>query len=485
MRICLIGLVALGLAACGPGDSQTGESGERERIRSAPNILILVADDVGVEQFSSFGIGSAPAMTPNLYALAARGLQFSTVWSQPLCTPTRATLLTGRYGFRTGVGFAARGAGVKGPYPEGPDSLAFAPIETRESPDDYLPYFAQYKPADKDSLSYGLRNKEMALPQLLREIAGYATAAIGKWHLADTRNGWLEHPGHVGFEHFSVNMLNAPESYFSWWENVNGALEHRTGYTPQRKIDDAIAWLEERDDRPWLLWMGFNLAHYPHHVPDSEQRATSTATTVDARTALDLMIARLDHEIGRLLGTIDHGTLQNTIVLFLGDNGTTGNSIDPPFHPDRAKFTIYEGGLRVPLIIAGPGVPIGATSDALVNTTDVFATILDLAGVSLPENLTYDSESLSPYFADPARESIRTFLYADVFNSEYGVREGAFAVRDRDFKLINKRDGRELYDLGRDPYESTDLLIDGISEQEQAVIDGLDEILNFLHASEE
>ncbi|MDE0129120.1 MAG: sulfatase-like hydrolase/transferase [Gammaproteobacteria bacterium] len=486
MRAHLPWLAALTLLACDSGDSRSGNSEIPEEQRSAPNILLLIADDVGVEQFASFGLGFEPAATPNLDLLAARGMQFSTVWSQPLCSPTRATLLTGRYGFRTGVGFPVLGEGVNGSYPvERPEPLSGAPVEAREVPSDFLPYLLQYKPADKDFISYGLRPDEVALPSLLRETAGYATAAIGKWHLADTRNGWLEHPGNVGFEHYSVNMLNAPESFFSWRENVNGVLEHRTGYTAQRKIDDALEWLEERDERPWLLWMAFNLGHYPLHVPELEGGDTSNVSPENRHAALDSMIARLDQEIGRLLNAMGDATLENTVVVFLGDNGTTGNVIDPPFDADRAKFTVYEGGLRVPLIIAGPGVPQGVTSDALVNTTDIFATILDLAGASLPADLKHDSKSLLPYFANTTRESIRTYLYADVFNSEYGLTEGAFAVRDSEFKLIHKRDGRELYNLGRDPYESTDLLIDGISEQEQAAIDRLDEILNSLHGSEE
>lgn len=485
MRAYLICLTTLGLLACDQGNPTVGNAEILQQEREPPNILLLIADDVGAEQFTGFGIGSNPAATPNLDSLAARGMRFSTVWSQPLCSPTRATLLTGRYGFRTGVGFAVTGEGVNGPYPEQPELPSGAPFEKNELPSEYLPYFGQYKPKDKPRRSYGLRSDELALPRLLEETAGFATAAIGKWHLADTRNGWLEHPGNVGFQHYSVNMLNAPESFFSWWENVNGELEHRTGYTPQRKINDAIEWLEGRGDRPWFLWMGFNLAHYPHHVPALEGIDTSNANAEDARATLDLMIARLDQEIGRLLSALGNETLERTIVVFLGDNGTTGNSIDPPFHTDRAKFTLYEGGLRVPLIIAGPGVPAGSSSDALVNTTDLFATILDLAGVSIPDHLIHDSRSLLPYFADPARESVRNFLYADGFNSEYGLAEGASAVRDGQFKLISRRDGRELYNLASDPYESTDLLSDGISTQERAAINRLDKILKSLHKSEE
>ena len=478
-------LLAFGLVACDSSDTPSSAPATPEPSGTAPNILVLVADDAGVEQFASFNIGTAPAPTPNLDALAARGMQFSTVWAQPLCSPTRATLLTGRYAFRTGVGWATLGAGVDAEYPEAPEPFADALPEILEDLSTVRGISNEVRPVDAPPASYGLRRDEIALPQLLRETADYATAAIGKWHLGDSRNGWLEHPGNAGFEHYSVNMRNQPESFFSWWENVNGALEHRTGYTPQRKVDDAIAWLQDRDDRPWFLWMAFNLPHYPQHLPEVNGIETPGDAAADQRATLDAMIARLDQEIGRLLAAIDEDVLENTIVVFVGDNGTTGKSVDPPFHPDRAKFTLYEGGVRVPLIFAGPSIPAGASSGVLVNTTDVFATIAELAGASLPADRMLDSVSLVPYFANPARDSIRTYQFAESFHSEYGAITGSYAVGDGEFKLISKRAGLELYDLGADLSESRNLLADGISASEQAAVEKLEEIAETLRRSGE
>lgn len=500
MRTYIPWLLLISLVACDTSDT-TDTSTATSSVPaasvtgpSAPNILVLIADDVGVEQIASFDIGTAPAITPNLDSLAARGMQFSRVWSQPLCSPTRATLLTGRYGFRNQVGLTPMAPGVQGPYPvtrgagsRPPERRAGAPYEFPEVPIDAMRYLNQYRPEGTVPHSFGLPQNEIALPQLLR-ASGYATAVFGKWHLGDTRNGWLEHPGAVGFEHYSVNMHKAPEGYFRWWENVNGTLEERTGYTPQRKIDDAIDWLDGRDggdDRPWFLWMAFNLAHYPHHVPEVQGIDTSGVSAEDPHAALDVMIARLDEEIGRLLGAIGDEALENTIVVFMGDNGTTGNSIDPLFHPDRAKFTLYEGGLRVPLIFAGPGVPAGESSDVLVNTTDFFATITQLAGAALPQDTALDSVSLLPYFANPSSNSIRTYLYSDAWYTEYGLKEGAFAVRDAEFKLVSRRQGPELYDVGIDPYENSNLLADGISASERAAMDRLEDIAEALHRSGE
>ena len=476
-------LLVVALFACDFCVAQLGPAENSEVDADRPNILLLIADDAGVEQFASFGIGSAPAPTPHLDELAAGGMQFSNVWAQPMCSPTRATLLAGRYAFRTGVGYATAGVGVGGDYPGRPESLAGALPELQENLGPVRAISARIRPVDTPAASYGLRRDEIALPRVLRETAGYATAAIGKWHLADTRNGWLEHPGNVGFEHYSVTMRNQPESYFSWWENVNGAMEHRTGYTPQRKVDDAIAWLAEQEDRSWFLLLAFSLPHYPQHLPAVNGADTPGKAAADQRATLDVMLARLDEEIGRLLASIGQDVLDDTIIVFVGDNGTTGESIDPPFHPDRGKFTLYEGGLRVPLIFAGPGLPSGVSSDALVNTTDVYATIIELAGASLPDERPMDSVSLMPYFASPETNSIRSYQFAEYFHSEYGASSGWYAAGDGNFKLINMRDRRELYDLRVDLSESNDLLADGISVAEQEIVDRLEAIVEDLRGS--
>lgn len=447
-----------------------------------PNILLLIGDDIGVEQIPVFGIGSAPAATPTLDALAARGMRFSRVWSQAMCSPTRATILSGRYGFRTGVGSGVVGQGIVGPYPAAPRIGSGALPEVVEEFADARPFLFRYAgDPNAPRASRGLPPDERGLPALLKAApVPYSTAVFGKWHLGDLANGWLEHPGRVGFDHYSVLMMNAPGSYFAWRENVNGELEARRGYTPSRKVDDAIDWIAAQQQRPWFVWLAFNLAHYPHHVPDVGHVDTAGVEPSDPHAALDVMIARLDEEIGRLLANIDAATLENTVIIFVGDNGTTGNSIDPPFHPERAKFTVYEGGVRVPLIIAGPGVPRGRASDALVNTTDLYATIAELAGARVPSDLPVDSISLLPYFEDPDRPSLRQWLYADQFYSAQGVETGGYAIRDDRYKLIELKNRPELYDLESDLGESNDLLEDGIAADEQATVDRLRSIVDAL-----
>ena len=489
-----IGLVSTLLSCAGQDQSEETEENISINLsveNSTPNILFIIADDLGVEQLASFGIGSQPASTPNLDRLAQAGMSFSNVWSQPICSPTRATLLTGRYGFRTGVGTATPER-IGGEYPElarveggGPDISSFTGLSNKplEVYEDLAPVFREFRryfasddnPADGPfPTGTGLHNDELALPEILRSSDSvYDTAAIGKWHLGENRNGWLQHPSNVGFDYYSVNMLNQPESYFGWFENVNGIIEQRTGYTPEQKVDDAINWLSVQGDDPWFLWLAFNLPHYPHHIPEVEGLDTNSLEPADHRSALDVMTARMDQEIGRLFEAIGEEELDNTIIIVIGDNGTTGEANDPPFHPDRGKFTLYEGGIRVPLIIAGPGIPVGEQSAVMVNSTDLFTTLIELTGSEVPEGLVHDSVSLTPYFDNPAADSIREYMYADAFYEGSGIEEGAFAIRDGSYKLIRWHDHQELYDLEVDPYENSNLLMGGDSEAEISIIEEL------------
>ncbi|MDG2089747.1 MAG: sulfatase-like hydrolase/transferase [Gammaproteobacteria bacterium] len=498
-RFAIVVVITSLLWGCDSQDQNLGlnadeeSSSEVSNQNAAPNILVIIADDLGVEQLAAFGIGTQPASTPNLDRLAQQGMSFSNVWAQPICSPTRATLLTGRYGFRTGIG-SATPERVAGEYPEinrsdsDEPELSFfegatdKPVEIYE---DLGPVFQTFRSFYiNDGLlngppfpsAYGLKLNELGLPALLKNSnSEYSTAALGKWHLGDNRNGWLQHPSNVGFDYFSINMLNQPESYFTWFENVNGLIEKRTGYTPEQKVDDAISWVgSQGNDKPWLLWLAFNLPHYPHHVPEVEGLNSSEIEASDPRAALDVMTARLDQEIGRLLAGIDEETLENTIVVLIGDNGTTGEANDPPFHPERGKFTLYEGGVRVPLIITGPGIPQGEQSSVMVNSTDLFATLIELSGNEVPESLEHDSVSLAPYFANPAASSVRDFIYADTFYEGSGFEEGVFAIRNDRYKLIRWNDHQELYDLAEDPYENSNLLLDGESEAEIAIIEGLE-----------
>lgn len=192
--------------------------------------------------------------------------------------------------------------------------------------------------------------------------------------------------------------------------------------------------------------------------------------------------------VGRLLDGIDAATLANTYVIFMGDNGTSGQIVTAPFRRGRAKGSVYEGGIRVPLIVSGPGVVDGAVTDALVNSADMFATILELGGAdvsgALPEDLIHDSVSFVPYLSAPDRPSLREWIYSDEMSPDDELQNGNFAIRGERFKLVRRSGDDELYDLVADPFERNNLLEGTPTEDARARYMSLASRLEALHASE-
>lgn len=437
---------------------------------AAPNILLIIGDDMGVEALASYGLSEDAPATPALDRLARDGVRFTNFWAQPVCSPTRATVITGRYGFRTGIGRPVGG----GPMPPPPEVPAGSPAESRNEPN---PASAEDRALPRPFLL----PDEFTLPMALKGDTdiGYATAAFGKWHLAGPGNGWTDHPNLAGFDHFAGLMGGGPESYFAWRKVVDGDVIGTVGYAPEDKVNDAISWLDGQGDEPWLLWFAFNLTHTPMHMPPKEYWH-SDFSGVNAgdmpretwRAAFEAMLEAMDTQIGRLLAALDPEVRDNTYVIFMGDNGTWGPVISPPFRDGRAKGTVYEGGVSVPLIVTGPGVAQGGVSEALVNSTDLFATIMEMAGLdperAVPEHVTHDSVSFLDMLSDPASPSRRQWLYADEFFGGFdGVETADYAMRNHRYKLVRFEGDEEFYDLREDPYEHVNLLESGLTGQEQ------------------
>jgi arylsulfatase A-like enzyme len=398
-------------------------------VHAQQNVLILLADDLGIDMVGCYAFGSDLAPTPNIDALAASGVRFENVWSNPMCSPTRATILTGRYSFRTGIGTIV---GVGGP---------------------------------------GLSTTEHSIPRMLDAVSpfGYAHAAIGKWHLGNL-NAPPTHPTELGFGHCSGarGNLTQVETWFSWMKFVNGQAQHVPRYVTSENVDDALGWIGQASE-PWFCYLAFNAPHGPWHSPPAHLH-TITLPNVDPRDQprpfYKAAVQAMDAEIGRLLASMDPDVLGRTTVIFLGDNGTPRDVTAPPYDPQRTKLTVYEGGLRVPLIVSGPAVVApGRTSDALVNTTDLFATVLGLAGVGsigwLP--VRHDSVSFLPVITNSASSTGRQTVYAEFFwpNGPGPYTNEARAIRDVRYKLIRRGPNPvtdELYDLFLDPFELQNLL---------------------------
>ena len=392
-------------------------------------MVVLVADDFGVDFLTGYGEGASPPCTPNIDALAAGGLLFRNAWANPVCSPTRAATLTGRYGFRTGLGSVGQ-TGV-------------------------LPL------------------SETILPEAL---TGYASSAIGKWHLGPQQAQM--HPNNSGFGHFAGSIGGGVQNYFSWPKVVDGQSSNSTTYVTTDTTNEAITAVTSMPE-PWFAWVSFNAPHSPWHVPPSTLCTAPACPNTwcdnlppnpSNRDMGKAMVEAMDAEIGRFVNVLDL-VAPNTIVLFMGDNGTPGQLSQAPFPGNHAKGTVYEGGVNVPLIARGPGIAQGECA-ALVSCVDLFATVGELAGVPAA---TEDSVSLVPYFRNPSL-SLRSTVYSETFSPNGGTLPFADhdrAIRDSRYKLIRRTNQPdEFYDLQLDAFESSNLL-PGLSRAEQAAYDAL------------
>lgn len=425
-------LVLLALLACAcPWPS---------RLAAQDNTLILVADDVGVDAVSAYRVAAAPAPTPVIDSLAARGVLFERAWATPMCSPTRAQLHTGRYAFRTGVG----------------NHLV-------------LGWFGR-----------PLRITEHTLPEVL-DRAGYEHALIGKWHLGrDGGTGDLAPNVVGGWSYFAGQMQNFNrypfENYFSWERVENGRRSTSRIYATTANVDDALAWIRSRR-RPWVCMVCFNAAHVPFHAPPRALHGYDLRGKnpfFEPRPFFQAMVQAMDTEIGRLLAGLGAARRARTNVIFVGDNGSPREVIAPPFGRDQAKGTLFEGGVRVPLIVAGPAVRApGRRERALVHVVDLFATVAELSGVDarayVPRSVPLDSISLVPYLRAAGRSPLRRTMITERFGANDRRLDGV-AIRDDTHKLIvwTSPWRESLYDLSKDPFERHDLLTAPLGPRDRA-----------------
>jgi arylsulfatase A-like enzyme len=411
------------------------------------NVLLIIADDVGVDMIGAYGEHPLPANTPVLDHLAADGILFRNAWSLATCTPTRAALLTGRMPYQTGIGRAM------------------------------FPFSDPYEVA----------LAETTLPELLGPT--WDKAAIGKWHMHSGAVSGITHPLLQGFDNHRGSPWNLPgllpSSYFNYSKSVDGNLVRSTTYATTDSVDDALELISEYQN-PWFVWLAFNTPHTPWHDPPHRLHSEQVPTepTSDPPVAVRAMIEAMDTEIGRLFDSIDPDILDNTLVIFIGDNGTHQEATTPPFDPGHAKGSLFEGGINVPLIISGRGVKKGFRSNGLVQATDIFTTILDIAGIEPPHGTT--GVSLVPYFQKPQLQSLRPWVDAERFlpNGFGPYIQHQRAIRDTRYKLLRDvtngvaASGQTFYDLVLDPFETTDLLSSDLSPQQKESYTKLNSVLD-------
>jgi arylsulfatase A-like enzyme len=347
----------------------------------------------------------------DLDQLANAGLVFDNAWSNPSCSPTRAGILTGKYGDRTGV-----------------------------------------MTADDD-----LSTDEISLQTYIHEhLPGkYADAVIGKWHLGPQPGG-LDHPAEMGVGYFSGIIGGGVEDYEEWTRVTNGQRSDETQYVTSKLVDLAVEWTGAQET-PWFLWLAFNAPHTPFHLPpanlhDRDLPGNEEDIEENPQPYYFAAIEAMDTEIGRLLDSLDPETRANTIVIFMGDNGTPGQVAQSPYGRRKAKGSLYQGGINIPFFVSGPGITrAGQREPALVNTTDLFSTIAALAGINVSQ--VNDSKSFEHLLGEDPQPG-RFFQYSGQ-STDMGEE---WTVSDGVYKQIESNLGElELYQLSTDPFEQSDL----------------------------
>ncbi len=402
-----------------------------------PNILLIMADDLG--WYDTHFQGNETLDTPNLDRLASEGMVFPNGYAAAsVCTPTRAAMITGMSPARLGITNHAPGH-EDGMVPPG-RHLAGAPKLT------YLPLEAT------------------TIAERLKDEAGYATGFVGKWHLShrpgtDGDGERWEPQLRPEFQGYDLNIggcdRGGPPSYFDPYRIPALASREPGEYLPERIADECIAFLEANHEAPFFLTLWNYSVHYPIEAP--EELIAKYESRPVKNPAYAAMIEGMDRSIGRVLDAVGElGVADNTVVIFTSDNGSLFDN-----GPLRAnKGHLYEGGIRVPWVVRWPGVIApGSRCEVPVVSTDVFPTLLEVAGLEPVPDVPLDGESLLPLLAGGGTLQ-RNALYFHYPNYAFHKQNRlGGAIRRGNYKLIRfyDDDSVELYDLEADRGEMRDL----------------------------
>lgn len=370
---------------------------------------------MGLDASPGYSEGTIKPIVPNIESIMNAGLRFNNFWVAPTCSPTRATIITGKYGYRTNVLWAG------------------------------------------DVLS----ESETTLQAYIKQQTNnsYATSIIGKWHLSGA-NAAIN-PEDRGIDYYAGIFSGGVNSYDSWALAESGSTATETTYSTEKLTSLAIDWVDDQT-KPWFLWLAYNAPHTPFHLPPNEMHSQGNLPNTDAAIVSNplpyymAMIEAMDYQIGRLLESMTAEERSNTVIIFIGDNGTPNRVVQAPYSPSTAKGSIYQGGVNTPMYISGNGVSRIGEEDALINSTDLFATIASIAEVNVNE--INDSKNFSSLFNSTV--DTREFIYAEMNDGD----RDEWSIRNDQYKLIERASGeKELYDLNEDPYENTDLMLQGLS----------------------
>ena len=394
-----------------------GQSSAAEK----PNILIIVSDDQGYVDAGFQGGKDVP--TPHLDKLAESGVRCTSGYvTYPVCSPSRAGLLTGRYQARFGH----------------ENNPVYDPLDANE----------------------GLPLTEKLLPEFLKPV-GYTTAWMGKWHLGSS-------PAHVpwkrGFDE-TYGFIGGGHRYLGWQPNgrqytlplTRNGVE-TTDAPPHLTTalgDEAAAFIQRGKEKPWMLYLAFNAPHTPHE-PTPERLAKFAHIPNEQRRRVLAQISLLDDAIGAITGAlVETGQTKRTLVFFFSDNGGPVSTGANNGALRGGKGQLFEGGVRVPFLVSWPDkLPAGKTYDQPVISLDAFASALAAAGVPMPTDKPYDSVNIVPHLAGNIKSPPHERLFWRLRAKEFAVREGAWKLIEPDGKPA------QLFDLASDSGETKDLAAD-------------------------
>ena len=415
-----------------------------------PNVIIMLADDIG---WADVGYHGGDIDTPSLDRIAAEGVQLHRFYTTPICSPTRAALMTGRNPIRLGVAYAV--------------ILAWS--------------------------NNGVHPDERFLPEAFLD-AGYQTAMVGKWHLGHAQQTY--HPNNRGFEHF-YGHLHTEVGYFPPFANQGGKDFQRNGvsiddqgYETDLLAREANRYIRERDsERPFFLYMPFLAPHTPLEAPeeliekykdidtdlpparsdytDQTRRISTLMMRGSARPLYAAVVDAMDQAVGSVLDTLDaEGIADNTIVMFFSDNGgaaySVGGANNAPLRGGKGET--FEGGIRVVSLMRWPErLKAGGRMDQIMTVMDVFPTLMDAVGIEAGEHFPWDGSSLWPAIAEGA-EAPRS---DDVFFVSETPIYGMFnlTVFNEEWKLVQEVEQDQLtttvtnhlFRIGEDPNEYNNL----------------------------
>ncbi len=388
-----------------------------------PNVVLIITDDVGYGDLGSYG--APDVKTPNIDRLAREGMRLTDFYAAPSCSPTRTALISGRYYQRAGI---QRPLG-------GPKS------------------------ADGER---GLPATGRSLPQLIKN-AGYTTGLVGKWHLGYKTEF---RPKAHGFDYF-WGFLSGLVDYYQHTDQggnhdlyENDAPVHVEGYMTDLITDRSVKFIDDNRERPFFLEVAYNAAHWPFQVPDKPSVAPNNARFVqpqdsDTSTRQDYVaiLERADQGVGKILAALDrHGLSRNTLVIYTQDNGGEWLSRNAPFF--HRKDTVWEGGVRVPMIARWPArIPARRTSAQAGITMDLTATLLAATGAVVPADAKLDGVDLLPVLEGKVQPFERTLFFRNTLPNSRTQR----AVRRGDWKVLADGPNVMVFNLRDDPGERNDL----------------------------